>query len=157
MMMMAFTLAISNPKEQPMTTPQLLIGHVSPETAYVSENYPYGFRLRCTRRSWIEYNLGRGYRYVVQTSNPKKGGKWNAPKKSTYAALMVMCLDQEGHVQHDALPFYPSTARLDAFVATYGPALQGEQEQLVIEFARRSAAQMEAHTYKATSGFVTYE
>lgn len=33
---------------------KVLSGHTSPETAYVVDDYPYGFRLRCKIRYWIE-------------------------------------------------------------------------------------------------------
>jgi hypothetical protein len=32
---------------------RLLSGHVSPQTAYLVEDYPYGRRLRCRIRYWI--------------------------------------------------------------------------------------------------------
>jgi hypothetical protein len=38
----------------------ILSGHISPETAYSVENYPYGFRLKCTIRYWLEYKPGQG-------------------------------------------------------------------------------------------------
>lgn len=28
---------------------KLLIGHVSPETAFMIDDYPYGFKLRCKK------------------------------------------------------------------------------------------------------------
>ena len=35
---------------------QILPGiHISPETAYVIDDYPYGFRLRCRIRYWLEF------------------------------------------------------------------------------------------------------
>ncbi len=33
---------------------KILNGHISPETAYVVEDYPYGYTLRCTIRYWLE-------------------------------------------------------------------------------------------------------
>ena len=58
--------------------------HISPETAYVVEDYPYGFGLRCKIRYWIEVTK-HGARCVSQTSNPKKPGLvWNKPKAGTY-------------------------------------------------------------------------
>ncbi len=52
----------------------LLAGHVSPETAYVVSDYPYGFRLRCQIRYWLEYSPTHGFRLVSQTTNPKRSG-----------------------------------------------------------------------------------
>lgn len=78
-----------------------LKGHVSPETAYVVDDYPYGFRLRCKIRYWLEYHPKKGFRLVSQTTNPKVAGEvWNKPKASTYArGIAVMLLDDDnGHV-----------------------------------------------------------
>lgn len=84
----------------------LLLGHTSPETAYVVEDYPYGFRLRCKIRYWIETaekGAKKGQvRFMSQTTNPRKvgmGDVWNKPKGSTYVALAWLYLDSEGHVQ----------------------------------------------------------
>ena len=67
-----------------------LIGHESPETAYVVEDYPYGFRLRTKIRYWVE-TTNRGQRGVIQTLNPKTG-RWNNPKKTTYSPILIMVL-----------------------------------------------------------------
>ena len=90
----------------------VLHGHVSPETAFVQDNYPYG-RLRCYRRVWIEQatkGSARGqYRSMWQTGNPKRTGSskfgqdpgghpWNNPKPSTYSDWMVLYLDENEHV-----------------------------------------------------------
>lgn len=85
----------------------ILQGHISPETAYVVEDYPYGFRLRCRIRYWLEYKPAHGVRLVSQTSNPKRGDVWNKPKASTYGRFGgCMYLDDEGHVQWAALTEY---------------------------------------------------
>jgi hypothetical protein len=82
----------------------ILNGHTSPETALVVNDYPYGFRLRCKIRYWIEANKRKGMRFVSQTTNPKVPGEvWNKPKASTYTGFMVMYRDEQGHIQHDAL------------------------------------------------------
>lgn len=82
---------------------RVLHGHVSPETAYVLSDYPYGYTLRCTIRYWIETaekGAKKGQqRFVSQTTNPRREGVvWNAPKGSTYVALAVMYLDSDDHV-----------------------------------------------------------
>lgn len=71
--------------------------HTSPETAYVVEDYPYGFRLRCKIRYWIEAHPRHGFRFVSQTTNPKVSGEvWNKPKASIYSDVVrVMGLDAE--------------------------------------------------------------
>lgn len=101
------------------TIPQIgendvLVGHNSLETAYVINDYPYGYRLRCKRRVWIEQatkgaSVGL-YRHVSQTTNPKKAGEvWNKPSASTYAPLVVMYIDQAdgGHIK--PLILHPSS------------------------------------------------
>lgn len=79
--------------------------HTSPETAYVVEDYPYGFRLRCKIRYWLEYSKTHGYRFVSQTTNPKRAGEhWNAPKKSTYVDLAaVLYINEDGHLKWSGL------------------------------------------------------
>ena len=76
-----------------------LHGHTSEETAYLVDDYPYGFRLRCKIRYWIE-TTKNGQRFCSQTTNPKRPGTvWNKPKKSTYCALMVLTQDESnGHI-----------------------------------------------------------
>ena len=70
---------------------------------HMVDDYPYGFRLRCKIRYWIE-TTKRGQRFVSQTTNPKKAGEhWNKPKKSTYSDLLALYLDENDHVKYDAL------------------------------------------------------
>lgn len=77
--------------------------HNSPETAYVVEDYPYGFRLRCKMRTWVEKN-NKGTRVVSQTTNPKVAGKvWNKAKASTYSVSRALYLDENGHLQNEGL------------------------------------------------------
>ena len=78
---------------------QYIFGHTSPETAYLVEDYPYGFRLRTQIRYWIE-TTKNGDRFCSQTKNPKVSYElWNKPKKSTYSAVGVMFLDENNHVK----------------------------------------------------------
>jgi hypothetical protein len=100
---------------------QVLTGHVSPETAYVVDDYPYGFRLRCKIRYWLEYTPKRGFRFVSQTSNPKRGHVWNKPKASTYAKFGgAMLLNEEGHVTWTGLSQYSNGAEAKAWADAYG-------------------------------------
>lgn len=89
-----------------MSYPQFkaLVGHTSPETAYVVADYPYSWQLRCKIRYWIEYKAKFGYRLMSQTTNPKRPGEvWNTPKASTYSFLLWMYLDEQDHVATAAL------------------------------------------------------
>jgi len=83
------------------STIKYLYQHVSPETAYVVDDYPWGFRLRTTIRYWIESKDAKngGQRFGSQTINPKTG-QWCKPKYSTYSPIMVMYLDEKDHVHY---------------------------------------------------------
>jgi len=64
---------------------EYLKGHTSAESALIVDDYPYGFRLRCKIRYWLEYKDGFGFRFVSQTTNPKKSVEtWNKPKARVY-------------------------------------------------------------------------
>jgi hypothetical protein len=105
---------------------QLLHGHISPETAYVVDDYPYGFRLRCKIRYWLEYAPKRGFRFVSQTTNPKLSDRrfseevWNKPKASTYCRFGgAMFLDDKNHCTWSGLSEYSNTAEAVAWQAKF--------------------------------------
>ena len=100
---------------------QILKGHTSPETAYSVPDYPFGFRLRCTMRYWIDCDPKRGARMMMQTSNPKKPGLvWNKPRATTYSRFGgAMYLDDAGHVQWTGLHEYMDTPQVVAWHRTY--------------------------------------
>ena len=104
---------------------ELLKGHESPETAYLVEDYPYGFRLRCKIRYWLEYKAEKGVRFVSQTTNPKREGiVWNKPKASTYCRFGgAMYLDENGHIQWAGAHEYQDVSELIAFRDTYREGL----------------------------------
>ena len=114
---------------------EALSGHTSPETAAYVEDYPYGFRLRCRIRYWLEYQPKHGYRFVSQTTNPKKLGEvWNKPKASTYAQFGGVMLRDEGngHITWRGLSGYDDLAICEAFLADYGHTLL-EEGRTVLE------------------------
>lgn len=95
--------------------------HVSPETAYLVESYPYGFKLRCKIRYWLEVSKTKGVRFCSQTTNPKRGNIWNKPKMSTYCKFSgAMFLDEKDHVQWSGCHEYMDTADLQKWRETYG-------------------------------------
>jgi len=104
---------------------ELLKGHVSPETAYIVDDYPYGYRLRCKIRYWLEYHPKRGFRFVSQTTNPKRSGEvWNKPKPSTYCRFGgAMFLDDNGHVHWAGLTEYSDGAEAKAWSDRYRDAV----------------------------------
>jgi hypothetical protein len=106
-----------------MTT--ILKGHTSAETAYLVDDYPYGYTLRCKIRYWLEYNPKFGFRFVSQTTNPKREGEvWNKPKPSTYARFgACMYLDENGHVQWTGLSEYGDAAEAVAWSEKWGEGM----------------------------------
>jgi hypothetical protein len=106
-----------------------LVGHDSEATAYMVADYPYGFRLRCQIRYWVE-TTKHGQRLVSQTSNPKRGGIWNKPKRGVYHSIAIMTLDGEGHVQISVLSAYASSEpTIQAFAERHGAALTSDYHQ----------------------------
>jgi hypothetical protein len=100
----------------------ILKGHTSADTAYVVDDYPYGFSLRCKIRYWLDVHAKHGVRLMSQTSNPKKPGLvWNKPKASTYSRFGgCLFLDENGHAQWSGLTEYSDAAETAAWLAKYG-------------------------------------
>jgi hypothetical protein len=104
-----------------MNITKILSGHTSPETAFVVEDYPYGFRLRCKIRYWLETN-NKGTRFCSQTTNPKREGEvWNKPKYSTYSEISgAMYLDENGHTQWASINQFSDEKKCQEFLDTFG-------------------------------------
>lgn len=105
---------IDNTQTEMPSTKKYLYGHISPETAYVVEDYPWGFRLRTKIRYWIETKKDFGDRFVSQTVNPKTG-RWCSPKKSTYSKVEVLYLDSNNHVKVECVSSYSEESWLLTF------------------------------------------
>lgn len=112
---------------------QVLLGCTSPETAHIIEDYPYGFRLRCKMKVWIEYNPKKGYRTASQTTDPKsKTEKWNKVKYSTYSEFAkVMYLDEEGKLQTDGLSEHSGAKQFLEFIEKFPQAVTKEAKVIV--------------------------
>jgi hypothetical protein len=121
---------------------KLLFNHISPETAYVVDDYPYGYTLRCKIRYWLEFKKGHGFRLVSQTSNPKKAGLvWNKPKASTYASLGgCMFLDDQEHVQWTGLGVYSTGTEAKAWLDQYGDGVPPEHRPILNKFVAAKLA-----------------
>lgn len=105
---------------QENTTRVPLSGHVSQETAYVVDDYPYGRTVRTQIRYWVEFKPNKGFRWVSQTVNPKTG-RWNKEKASTYSMVAgCMYLDHQKHVQFAQLSEYSSATEALDFVRDFG-------------------------------------
>ncbi len=101
---------------------KVLNGHTSESTAFLVEDYPYGFKARTSIRYWLDSAPKKGTRFVSQTMDPKTK-RWNKPKASTYALLGgVMYLDHKNHVQWASLNEYSSAAEVLNFVQAWPSA-----------------------------------
>jgi hypothetical protein len=110
---------------------QPLYGHTSEATAFVVDDYPYGFTLRTKIRYWLEKKAKKGWRFVSQTLNPKTGA-WNKPKASTYMEWGgAMFLDEKGHVHWDGVGVYSDDKKILSFVTTFPEADMSELKKVV--------------------------
>lgn len=116
--------------------------YTSFETAYLVEDYPYGFRLRTQIKFWIETRKDKTQRVVSCTLNPKTD-KWNKPKASTYSMVRVLFIDAKtGHLENNGLSQYDSSEAAK-FLAEYGDGMtEWHKGQLTI-FAAYHMAQDE--------------
>jgi len=122
-----------------LNTNKYLYGHVSPETAYVVENYPWGFRLRTTIRYWIESKDAKngGQRFASQTINPKNGN-WCAPKYSTYYEIVIMFLNENEHIKYFCIDHYTKENDLESFKEIHWNSLT--------EFQKDNFRMLKAHS-----------
>jgi hypothetical protein len=110
---------------------QPLYGHTSEATAYVVDDYPYGYTLRTQIRYWLEQKPKKGWRFVSQTMNPKTS-RWNKPKASTYAEWgAAMYLDENGHVHWTGVGPYSDAQQFLSFVSTFPGADMRELRKVV--------------------------
>lgn len=127
-----------------MNTP--LYGHNSEETAYIIADYPYGFKLRCQMKVWLEYREGKGFRMVTRTSNPKKPGMWNKEKTSTYASLgACLYLDENDHIHQSAVSLYSTIEAVKAFAVNF-PGADLSLVNGLIEYAARRGENKNPYT-----------
>lgn len=71
----------------------------------ISENYPYGFRLKTTKTDFIEFKPKYGFRHGSQTINPKNN-RLNAPKYGTYYTAVLLGKNEDNHTKSLVLDFY---------------------------------------------------
>lgn len=121
-----------------------LYGHTSEETAYLIADYPYGFKLRCQMKVWLEYREGKGYRMVTRTSNPKKPGTWNKEKASTYCATAGnLYLDDENHIHWKGLVGWEKREVLEQFLQDF-PETDPKSVSLIQALIRHQLKKEEA-------------
>lgn len=135
-----------SPQQKDEKHMQILKGHLSPETAYTVEDYPYGFRLRCRIRYWLEYVPKRGVRLWSQTTNPKKEGQpWNKPKASTFCRFGgAMFLNDEGHVAWSGCTEYMDLQELLNWQRVFGEGVPEACRPVLAEWIRRKTEFNEA-------------
>ena len=108
-----------------------MFGANSPDTAYVVDDYPYGFRLRTSIRYWIE-TTKHGDRFVSQTVNPKTG-RWNKPKASTYVGVAVLTRDpSNGHIFYTGCTENNGAAWVGVFRAAFWDELSAAQQRQLL-------------------------
>jgi|SRR5579885_3049867 len=96
-----------------------LYNYNSPETALLVPDYPYGRKLRCRIRYWLEFNPKKGFRFCSQTENPKTL-QWNAVKHSTYMRFAAnMFFDDRGYVQWEGISEYNSAEECVQFIKNF--------------------------------------
>jgi hypothetical protein len=139
-----------------MTIEKVLKGHVSEDTAYVVDDYPYGFRLRCKIRYWVE-TTKHGSRFCSQTTNPKVAGeKWNKPKKNTYSDLCALFINEEGHVNCWGWSIaYGDEDKFVKYLENFESCFESDAEKKVVEKAKFVVAtrkKMAAKALEATNG-----
>ena len=116
---------------QPLDGKQPLYGHTNEATAYLVEDYPYGYNIRTRIRFWLENKPKKGWRFVSQTMNPKTS-KWNKPKASTYIEWGAgMFLDDKGHVHWDGVGPYSDDQKILAFITAFPGADMRELKKIV--------------------------
>lgn len=100
----------------------IIHGATDEASAYVVDDYPYGMQ-RTQIRYWIESVPKKGDRFCAQTLNPKTQ-RWNKPKKSTYAPVKAMFLEEQEDgrmfVKTAGLGLWHSTEDAEAFIALVG-------------------------------------
>lgn len=114
-----------------LTEDNALHGHTDEESAYLVDDYPYGFRLRTQIRYWLE-TTKHGDRFVSQTLNPKTD-RWNKPKRSTYCPVGCMYLDDEGNVTWTGLQVWAEEESIARFEAVLGENISPAQRLKVAE------------------------
>src|SRR6476469_6951154 len=119
-----------------MAIVQILNGHDSESTAYVIDDYPFGYKLRCKIRYWLDTRTKGVYkdrsRLMSQTTNPRHTAEfWNRPKAGVFGkGLTLMYLNEEGHVHHIDCSYSTGMDYLKAALAAEGLT---KEQKLTIE------------------------
>lgn len=101
-----------------------LYGYETKDNAYVVDDYPFGFKLRCKIRYWVEFVPKKGYRMWSQTTDPRRPVEvWNKPKATTFAKIAgCLYLDSQDHVQFAVVTEYSNAEKCAEFVHDFPQA-----------------------------------
>lgn len=132
-----------------ITRVKVLHGHVDQDSAYLVDDYPYGRKLRCEIRYWVDTSLSGAktgqQRFASQTTNPKRAGlSWNNPHYSTYSSMVVLFLNEDEHVKHWHVDNTHVTPEGDARLRLFGvydqlTEVQREQYEKWLQRSKRYA------------------
>ena len=100
--------------------------NITESNPLVSEDYPWGYRLRTTQRYWVETKARYGERLVYQTLNPKTN-KWCKEKKCTYNMITILLRDEKDHVKCTGLSRHDSKESMQAFKDKHKDFLSPDQ------------------------------
>ena len=121
--------------------------HNSPETAFVINDYPFGFKLRCFKRIWIETatkGTKKGLQRIVEQTTKKavncikdeydtapidKDYLWNKPKTSVYGMLKIMVLNDDKQIEFAGLGEMVWGDQVEKFNEKYSGQLDAIQMQ----------------------------
>ena len=111
-----------------------IYGATDEESAHVVEGWPWGRRMRCTKRFWIETRKN-GDRLCAQCTHPDKetgecSGRWCKPKKSTYTpGVIVLAQDVDGTMATETLGAYyrHPFSEIEAFIERHAGRLSDVQ------------------------------
>ncbi len=115
---------------------ELLTPQPTETQPYVIGGYPWGFRLKCNVRYWIE-TTKNGQREVMQTQDPRSG-RWCNPKKSTYSEIVILYkLKANGHIgsYHFGIA-YSDEENLTNFLTLMPETFLSAEQQKTVNLAR---------------------
>ena len=98
---------------------KILTGHMSPETAYVSDGHYWNIAGKTvTARYWVERKTRHGFRLCYQTRHPDTG-RWNKVHCTAYDVLMTLYLDDDGNVNWEGLRHDCTDDQADAYAQKF--------------------------------------
>ena len=111
-----------------------LYNYDSFDNAYQVDNYPWGFKMRTSRKYWVESNK-RGDRFCFATLDPRSG-KWCKPKKGTYDKVCIMYLDENNYVKQKGVSMYSNNEQVAELLEGINPEQLNEFQKKAICYVR---------------------